>query len=182
MSFLRQIIIDNGGYDMNFNYYTCDTCGRELPESWPRADQPDGTDYCYDCGFKQGLVSEREYISCSGVVLNNTHVAVNPDGEVCLWVGPAIPPWLRPLRQQRNSPQIAAWRIAVFERDNYTCADCEVRGGRLNAHHIKSFKDYPKLRHDVDNGITLCECCHRKRHKGGEANRHVYTDKPKDNK
>lgn len=52
------------------------------------------------------------------------------------------------------------WRKAVLKRDNLTCQCCGKQGGRLNVHHIKNYSDYPELRTDVDNGITLCESCH----------------------
>lgn len=54
------------------------------------------------------------------------------------------------------------WRRMVFERDNYTCVLCGIRGGKLNADHIKRYADFPELRLDVDNGRTLCEDCHKK--------------------
>jgi len=53
------------------------------------------------------------------------------------------------------------WRTAVFERDDYTCQRCGCRGGRLQAHHIKPYKDHPELRHDLTNGETLCVECHK---------------------
>jgi len=31
----------------------------------------------------------------------------------------------------------------------------------LNAHHIKRLVDHPELGCDLDNGITLCEDCHK---------------------
>jgi hypothetical protein len=66
-----------------------------------------------------------------------------------------------------HSSEYKKWRMAVFIRDNFTCQFCGVRShmglGKtvyLEAHHIKSFKDYPELRLVVENGITLCRECH----------------------
>lgn len=53
------------------------------------------------------------------------------------------------------------WRIAIFERDNYTCQMCEHRGGDIEADHIKPWAYYPKLRYILSNGRTLCTKCHR---------------------
>lgn len=57
------------------------------------------------------------------------------------------------------------WRMAVFTRDNFTCQGCQKVGGNLNAHHIKQFAFYPKLKFVVSNGITLCVECHKITHK-----------------
>lgn len=65
----------------------------------------------------------------------------------------------------RNSSEYAQWRKKVFERDGYTCQMCGVKGGVLNAHHIKKYSEFPNLRYDLDNGVTLCKGCHRKVHK-----------------
>lgn len=57
--------------------------------------------------------------------------------------------------------QYKLWRESVFERDDYTCQDCGVRGGYITAHHIKSWAHYPDLRLELSNGLTLCEECHK---------------------
>lgn len=75
----------------------------------------------------------------------------------CNWNG-----GVTPLNQKiRHSNEYIQWRREVFERDNYTCQDCERKGGRLHAHHNKPFAKFPELRFDVDNGMTLCKECHR---------------------
>lgn len=70
----------------------------------------------------------------------------------------------------RHTVEFRLWREVVFARDDYTCQDCGRRGGRLHSHHIKSFAEYPELRLDVNNGVTLCQDCHAKTENfGGKA-------------
>lgn len=69
----------------------------------------------------------------------------------------------RQYKRGYKSEQYKHWRAAVFERDCYTCQDCKRSGGYLTAHHIQSFAEYPALRYEVSNGVTLCEECHSKR-------------------
>lgn len=70
----------------------------------------------------------------------------------------------------RQSFEMKKWRRLVFERDKFYCQSCYDKGGELNAHHIKSFANFPNKRFDVNNGITLCRPCHIATHskKGGQ--------------
>lgn len=57
------------------------------------------------------------------------------------------------------------WMLEVKKRDKWICkmknSECE---GRLEAHHIRSWRDHPELRYIANNGITLCHAHHpRKR-------------------
>lgn len=58
------------------------------------------------------------------------------------------------------------WRLRVWNRDNFKCkidnSDCK---GRIEAHHILVWKDYPELRYEINNGITLCHHHHPKTRK-----------------
>jgi 5-methylcytosine-specific restriction endonuclease McrA len=77
-------------------------------------------------------------------------------------------------RQIRNVIEYRQWRSDVFTRDNFTCQSCGSVGGRLQAHHIKSFSkiisdnkienlkqglDCQEL-WNINNGVTLCIQCH----------------------
>lgn len=68
-------------------------------------------------------------------------------------------------RKEIGDHSIKKWRKKVFDRDNYTCQNClDNTGGNLVAHHLYSYADNELVRYDIDNGITLCEKCHKKFH------------------
>jgi hypothetical protein len=67
------------------------------------------------------------------------------------------------------------WISDVFTRDDFTCQDCNIKGGFLHAHHIKQFSIILKENSiktleealnceelwNINNGITLCKKCHK---------------------
>ena len=64
----------------------------------------------------------------------------------------------------RDSIEYKAWRLDVFERDGFTCKNCNEKGGYLEAHHIENFHTNIEMRTTINNGITFCKKCHRKFH------------------
>jgi hypothetical protein len=86
-------------------------------------------------------------------------------------LGKLNPNWrggISKIKYQRLTNDYKNWRQQVFERDHFTCRCCggwhthlKHKPNTLNAHHIKPFNDYPELRFDVNNGVTLCIYCHR---------------------
>lgn len=64
----------------------------------------------------------------------------------------------------RSSIEYRLWRESVFSRDMFICQmpSCDQTERYLEAHHIKTFKEYPSLRFEASNGITLCRTCHNK--------------------
>jgi hypothetical protein len=58
-------------------------------------------------------------------------------------------------RDARFSMEYKHWRYDVFCRDHFTCQISGGTKGRLVAHHIKAFANFPELRFALSNGITL---------------------------
>lgn len=52
----------------------------------------------------------------------------------------------------------------ILRRDDYTCAACGSRGGRLAAHHIKPWAHFPSHRFVKWNHVALCKGCHDEFH------------------
>lgn len=60
-----------------------------------------------------------------------------------------------------DDPAYKKWRKDVARRDGYKCqwpkCGCDKH---LRFHHIRRWADYPALRFEIDNGITLCNKHH----------------------
>jgi hypothetical protein len=76
-------------------------------------------------------------------------------------------------RKEMGRLRYKLWREKVFERDNYTCNFCEVRGGRLEADHIVPWNLNVERRYKIGNGRTLCKECHRKTDTWGSKSKEV---------
>lgn len=76
----------------------------------------------------------------------------------------------------RKCAEYRQWLQDVLKRDDYTCQECGIRGGKLQVHHIKQMAliitenkidtfEKALLCYELfenDNGQTLCIDCHKK--------------------
>jgi hypothetical protein len=65
----------------------------------------------------------------------------------------------------RKSLEYKFWRKECFERDNFVCQKTGQVGGKLVVHHINNFAEFPELRFEVKNGITLSLEAHKEFHR-----------------
>jgi len=77
------------------------------------------------------------------------------------------------LRALRLSHLYKEWRKMIIKRDNFECQECGSRV-KLEIHHKKGFTNYPKLRFEPSNVVTLCADCHSltDNYKGRERRNH----------
>lgn len=157
-----KIISEMRGEGWAIPTFQCDRCGGGMAE-WVEV----GEDfYCPDCAFKEGLIDSQEYLDKAYYWVDHEGArAVVVNDEIFVAAEHEKFPWEKTNRDYRTAKEYKDWRQAVFQRDGFRCQICGQVGRKLNAHHIKPFKDYPKLRYEVSNGITLCEKCHREVHK-----------------
>jgi hypothetical protein len=67
-----------------------------------------------------------------------------------------------PAHKIRQSTEYKEWRMAVYQRDHFSCVKCGYRSCKpkdIVADHIKPFYFFPELRLVVSNGRTLCRKC-----------------------
>ena len=145
-----------------------DRCG-ENHHNW----QPNRNRHCIDCGKK--FTNRQESQRCRACFIKHDR------GENCPAYIDGRTPVIRSIRDGRLYKD---WRHEVYERDNYTCAECGAKRSEGNpvyieAHHIKhlikimannnikSYEDAENCKElwDVSNGLTLCLECHKKKHK-----------------
>lgn len=158
----------------------CKHCGKHIDNPEPSFIINE-TLYCCDCAYELQLVTDYEYITNlyysifydknkikdnlrvvkrEGQILEHKFLCCNVDSKYLI-----VDISKKNHNDYRNNTTYQKWRLLVFERDNYTCQLCGQRGGNLNAHHIKPYKNFPELRLKLSNGLTLCEKCHKNLHK-----------------
>ena len=121
-------------------YKPCDNCGKEIYLIKSRLGK-----------FKNNYCSPRCRSAHKATILvGENHHSYRKDRDA--------------LTDKRRCSENAHWRLAVLKRDNYLCQCCYVYG-KTNVHHLKSFARFPELRFDVDNGVTMCQSCHKEFHR-----------------
>ena len=120
---------------------------------------------CEECGgeyyIKPSMLNKSRF--CSKACMSNWRSKH--------WVGENSPTWNPNITQEEreNKRHIQGYDEfvdGVFKRDNYTCQQCgDNRGGNLVAHHLNGYNWDIENRINIDNGITLCEDCHKSFHK-----------------
>lgn len=120
-------------------------------------------------GISRNKGIKRPYVSIRNRLFPNIG---NKNGN---WKG-GISPVINNIRRCLKYRQ---WVSDVFTRDDFTCMKCNIRGGNLEAHHIKSFSDIIKENNidtfekamnceelwNLNNGETLHILCHNDKHK-----------------
>lgn len=179
----------NPNYKKNLKTFTYERYGKlitvrreeppEMPEETSARMKKNNPMFDVEVREKVGITLRSRY--------ENGEIKVKTGKDNPLWKGNRKPSFI--IRTRLNK-----WVRSILERDDFTCKNCGLRGGKLEVHHIESFssiikkfsikplKDYnvnseefEKLIQDVidyhqnnDVGITYCVKCHseidKKRH------------------
>lgn len=79
------------------------------------------------------------------------------------YTGPRNTKWKDgPVKRSGSSQQ--RFRRLIVKRDGYSCRQCGSTEN-LHSHHVRSLKEAPEQRWDIENGILLCAPCHSDLHK-----------------
>jgi hypothetical protein len=106
---------------------------------------------CIDCGKTLSLYTAKRCYKCRGIFFSkkNHHLWIKDRTQLKRYDNDA---------KDRRSYAYTDWRKNVWTRDNWKCKinnqDCK---GQILAHHILGWKQYPELRYNINNGITLCQ-------------------------
>ena len=67
--------------------------------------------------------------------------------------------------KRRNIPGLEEWSFNVKKAYNFICYICKYsKGNKLVSHHLNSWDIHPQQRLDLQNGVCLCEDCHKDFH------------------
>jgi len=104
----------------------------------------------------------REQVLRQGGIPNAKHWGSSPDRST---VGAKNWRWKGGKCDTHTGLEYVEWRKRIYVRDGFTCQLCGEVGGKIHAHHLKCFSEFPEKRYLDDNGVTLCVPCHKEIHK-----------------
>jgi len=124
-----------------------ESCSRKCARKKVGATRPKGTKFSLEHRIKLSVARIKNNIS--GV----RHPAYKADRSLLI-----------KSEKKHLDTRYREWAMGVKNRDGWQCRiandDCS---GRLESHHILRWKDCPKLRYKLNNGITLCAFHHPKK-------------------
>lgn len=155
----------------------CYICGKEIerkPAQLKRAKHPVCSKECHSV-LKQREWVKTECCVCHKPLLRRaSRLAIRPNpvcSKECRFVlqhnihyDSTIPDEIRCTDRNYN-PENRMFVKTVMERDEYTCQVCYKTGGSLAVHHLNGYNWDIQNRYNPNNGITLCESCHKDFHK-----------------
>ena len=154
-----------------FNYFECMDCFTTDLKGNPHYSLND-KELCLDCALDQKLITKQFYVVLAyfsfDITLNERYKLVEKGSTNYISLVSCEDYKYEVVdtkKKYRDDANYKIWRTNVFKRDFYTCQHCSVKGGKINAHHIKPYKNHIELRTVLENGITLCYECHIKEHK-----------------
>ncbi len=120
------------------------------------------TDIARECGVVHSAIAK--FMRKFGIPRRDAreaHIGTQMGKNNPAWKGGVTPERQRLYKSQEWKALVSS----VYARDNYICRRCQkqvsgVGKRRAHAHHIKSWADYPELRKDPSNLVTLCRTCH----------------------
>ena len=138
-------------------------CSKECNDKFRESQVKFNCEYCgKKCSVKKSNFEGREHHFCSQECFNKWQ-SENLVGENNPRYNPNLTDEER--GKKRNVEGYSEWVKAVFKRDGHTCQCCNQYSGKIHAHHINGYNFDKEHRVDPDNGITLCEDCHKEFHK-----------------
>lgn len=116
-----------------------------------------------ECGVSHGTIIR--HLRRNGIRVRSQAESLRLSGAVSGERNPAWNGGVTPERQRLYKTDNWSDLVKqVLQHDGYRCARCGRTKGDddviLHTHHIAAWADYPELRFDPDNLITLCSLCH----------------------
>lgn len=124
--------------------YKCDKCGEIFDINYKnylnKTRNEKGEEFCIHCAPSQFNSREKHY----------------------LWRNDLTDEDRKNSKNRNESPEYNKFIRTVIKRDDCKCFYCgKTKNNHMVVHHLYSYANYPELRTDINNGVCLCEDCHR---------------------